>query len=97
MSSTFEQLRTILVDDYGVAPEVVTPEATWETLGLDSLAIVEMMWTAEDRFKIKLPAEQADLPTVAAVVSCIDGLIASGGSADRADGVGPAASDGPAT
>ncbi|MDB5818288.1 MAG: phosphopantetheine-binding protein [Rhizobacter sp.] len=95
MSTTFEQLESILVRDYAVPPASISPDATWEALGLDSLAIVELMWTAEDQFKIKLPPEQADLPTIAAVVSCIDALIAARGAGGQDVSPDLAPADGP--
>ena len=45
----------LLVETFGLKPEQLTPDATLQSLGLDSLSIVEFMFEIEDRYKIKLP------------------------------------------
>jgi acyl carrier protein len=74
MNSTFERLSTILIRDYRVKPESLTPDAPLDALGIDSLGTVELLWTVEDEFGIKLPSEPVDLPTVGDVVRYIDDL-----------------------
>jgi acyl carrier protein len=87
MNTTFERLHAILVKDYKVAPEALTMDAALESLGLDSLAIAELLWTIEDEFKLTLPSEPESLPTVGEVVRFIDTLIAAqhGSAAQRHD------------
>lgn len=45
----------MLVEEFGLQPEQLTPDATLASLGLDSLAVVEFMFQIEERFKISLP------------------------------------------
>lgn len=77
MTTTFERLRAILAKDYKIAPESLTIEAPLEGLGIDSLGTVELLWTVEDEFKIKLPSEPVELPTVGDVVRYIDETVAA--------------------
>jgi acyl carrier protein len=77
MTTTFERLRAILAKDYKIAPESLTIEAPLEDLGIDSLGTVELLWTVEDEFKIKLPSEPVELPTVGDVVRYIDETVAA--------------------
>jgi acyl carrier protein len=77
MDATFDRLKTILTRDYKVDPTALTAGSTFESLNIDSLGTVELLWTVEEEFGIKLPAEPVDLPDVAAVVSYIDGLVAA--------------------
>ncbi|MEJ7688429.1 MAG: phosphopantetheine-binding protein [Variovorax sp.] len=77
MDTTFEKLKTILVRDYKVDPEALTPDAPLEGLGIDSLGTVELLWTVEEEFGIKLPGEQVDLPDLAAVAAYIDAAVAA--------------------
>ncbi len=76
MTATFERLKTILLRDYKLAPETLTPDAPLDALGIDSLGTVELLWNVEDEFKIKLPAEPVNLPTLGDVVRYIDTLMA---------------------
>ena len=74
MTTTFDRLRTILVKDYQIAPEAITPDAPLESLGIDSLGVAELLFNVEDEFKVSLPPEPVDLPTIDAVVRYIDAL-----------------------
>lgn len=90
MPSTFERLSTLLVTHYKVPAETLTPDAPLESLGIDSLGTVELLWHVEDEFKIKLPSEPVPLPTVGDVVRTIDALVAAQGSAAAGDAARPA-------
>ena len=76
MSSTFERLRAILVKDYRLAPDQLSLDAPLESLGIDSLGTVELLWTIEDAFGIKLPSDPVELPTLGDVVRFVDELVA---------------------
>jgi acyl carrier protein len=80
MSSTFERLCAILVADYRLQPDRLTPEAPLESLGIDSLGTVELLWTVEDAFQLKLPPDPVDLATLGDVVRYVDDLIAGQGA-----------------
>lgn len=59
-----EELLTTFTDllssDFGVDAAEVTPEATFEALGLDSLDIVELTLALEDRTGVKLGDEDLE-------------------------------------
>jgi acyl carrier protein len=80
MTSTFESLSAILMKDYKLQPDRLTLDAPLESLGIDSLGTVELMWNIEDAFQIKLPSEPVDLPTLGDVVRYVDELIARQGT-----------------
>ncbi len=73
-TTTFERLRAILVKDYQIAPEAITPEAALASLGIDSLGVAELLFNIEDEFKISLPPEPVELPTIDDVVRYIEAL-----------------------
>lgn len=79
MPSTFEQLRDLLVRDYSVDADTVTLETPFDSLGIDSLGLAEMLFTLEDEFKVTVSQDPVQLVTVADVVNYIDGLIAARG------------------
>jgi acyl carrier protein len=74
--STLDTLADILTRDYCVAREQIAPEATLETLGLDSLSVLELMFKIEDRYKVKITDDTpTNLLTVSDVVRYIDSLL----------------------
>jgi acyl carrier protein len=77
MTTTFERLRAILVRAYKLDPEALILEAPLEGLGVDSLGVAELFFNVEDEFRITLPPEPVQLPTVGDVVRYIDRLVAA--------------------
>ena len=75
MTTTFERLSHILMRDYKLAPDRLTLDAPLESLGIDSLGTVELLWNIEEAFEIELPPEPVDLPRLGDVVHYIDELI----------------------
>lgn len=88
MTSTFERLNAILIRDYKLSPDRLTLDAPLESLGIDSLGTVELLWNIEDAFKIKLPSDPVDLPTLGDVVRFVDELVLTQ-AADSAPAAGP--------
>ena len=80
MTTTFERLSAVLMSDYKLAADRLSIDAPLESLGIDSLGAVELLWNIEDAFKIKLPAEPVALSTLGDVVRYVDELIAKQGT-----------------
>ena len=59
---TFEDVKRILVDRVGVPEENVVddPDATFESMGLDSLAFVEIQLAIQQEYGFTIPDEDAD-------------------------------------
>ena len=74
--NTFERIRKLMAEKFGLEESSLTREATLETLGLDSLSVIELMFSIEDAFDIKLPDEPVPLKTLQDVVDTVDRLIA---------------------
>ena len=68
-----EKVKDIIVEQLGVNPEQVTPQASFiEDLGADSLDIVELVMAFEEEFSVEVPDEDAEkLQTVGDVVALI--------------------------
>jgi acyl carrier protein len=81
MTTTFARLNAILLKDYKLEPHQLTLDAPLEDLGIDSLGTVELLWSIEDAFQIKLPSEPVELPTLGDVVRYVDELVARQGAA----------------
>ena len=61
--STLEKLRALLARDFEVPVERLEREALLEDLEIDSLRLIEIVFSVEEAFAIAVPAEQAELRT----------------------------------
>ncbi|MBL9185639.1 MAG: acyl carrier protein [Prosthecobacter sp.] len=69
-----DKVKDIIVEQLGVNPEQVTPEAKFiEDLGADSLDTVELVMAFEEEFGIDVPDEEAEkLQSVGDVVRYVE-------------------------
>ncbi|MGB8077893.1 MAG: phosphopantetheine-binding protein [Gallionella sp.] len=74
--STLQTIQRMMVEQFDLKIEDVSPDAQLESLGLDSLSVIEFMFNLEDELKIKLPDERVELKTVGDVASVVDKIIA---------------------
>lgn len=70
---TIETIKEILNENLDIAPETVTAESTFESLGIDSLDMVELVCEIENRFDIEF-GEPEGLDTVGKLCEYIEGL-----------------------
>lgn len=75
-SSTIARLRDLLVAEHELRPESLQESVTLESLGIDSLGTIELLWMVEEQFGIELPTEPAEgLDTLGDIVRFIDVLV----------------------
>ena len=69
-----QRVKDIIVEQLGVKPDQVTPEAKFiEDLGADSLDTVELVMALEEEFGIEVPDEQPEkLQSVGDVIKYIE-------------------------
>ena len=74
MSDIAERVKKIVVEHLGVEPEKVVESANFiDDLGADSLDLVEIVMTCEERFDLEIPTKAAvTLATVGDVVRYIE-------------------------
>lgn len=75
-TNTFAALRGIIAKDHALAPESLTPNTALKELAIDSLALIELIFTLEDRFDVVAANASDDFQTLGDVASYIDRLIA---------------------
>ena len=79
--TTFEQLQKLLAQDFDVAPERITPDTRLEDLDVDSLRMIEILFSVEEVFGITVSSDQGELrtrlQTIADLVAYIDSLVAA--------------------
>jgi acyl carrier protein len=74
MPTVFERIQTILTDKFHVPPEKIRPDATLESLGLDSLDLIEVLFEVEEAFNIRVPQDGAAAVKAATLQDIIDNV-----------------------
>lgn len=86
--TTLERLRALLMRDFALKAEALDPEATLESLDIDSLRMIEILFCVEDEFAIAIPAEHAELKsrlkTLGDLARYIEDLLVAGGPREGA-------------
>lgn len=75
--SSLKAIQDLMVEKFDLKAEDLTPDATLEGLGLDSLSVIEFTFDMEDKLNIRMPEERLELTTLQDVVNLLDKLIAA--------------------
>lgn len=76
--TALEQVKGIIVEQLGVSPDEVREEASFqEDLNADSLDLVELIMSMEDKFGVKIPDEDAE--KILIVSDAVDYVVANAG------------------
>ena len=79
--TTFERLQAMLARDFDLEPAVLSAAATLESLDIDSLRLIEILFSIEDAFGITVSAEQSEIRsrvrTLGDLAGYIDELVAA--------------------
>jgi acyl carrier protein len=70
--SSFDFIRQTLIDKFDVDAEAITTDATFQTLGLDSLTMVELMFDVTEKYDIEIPNDKLDFKTLGEAAALID-------------------------
>ena len=54
----FEKIQAYLANQLDISPDDITPETTFESLGIDSLDTVEMVMDLEEQLGVDLELEE---------------------------------------
>lgn len=71
--ATIDIVRDVLTENLDVEPEAVTEDATLESLGVDSLDMVELICDIEERCEIDF-GEPEGITTIGQIIEHIDSL-----------------------
>ena len=76
MNDTFERVKALMIREFQVDSEAISPETELTALGVDSLATLEFAFELEEAFGVSL--ENTDLrgTTVQAVVDAVNAALA---------------------
>ena len=61
--TTLERLQSLLARDFELEAGALVPAATLESLDIDSLRMIEILFSIEEAFGITVSAEQAEIRT----------------------------------
>lgn len=78
MTTTLDAVRDILATKYALPRERLQPEATLESLKLDSLDLIETLFEVEDEFHIRVPQDGSvnlKIATIQDIVTIVDRLL----------------------
>ena len=67
----FEKIQAYLANQLDISPDDITPETTFESLGIDSLDTVEMVMDLESELGVDLEMEEK-LNTVGELVDFVE-------------------------
>ena len=67
----FEKIQAYLANQLDISPDDITPETTFESLGIDSLDTVEMVMDLEEQLGVDLELEEK-LTTVGELVDFVE-------------------------
>ncbi len=80
------RVAQIIAEQAMLDPEAIKPETTLDDLGLDSLALVEVVFGIEEAFDISVPfnanepkASEFDISKVSQIIAGVKSLIAAKG------------------
>jgi acyl carrier protein len=73
--STLEIIQNMMVKQFDLKLEDLSPEAKLQSLGIDSLSVIEFMFNLEDELKIKITEERFELNTVQDIATAVDHMI----------------------
>lgn len=71
--ATIDTIKEVLQDNLDIEPETVNEESTFESLGIDSLDMVELICDLEEKCDVDF-GEPKGLETVGDLVEYIDNL-----------------------
>lgn len=68
----YEKLVSYAAKQLDLSPEEITPDSTFESLGIDSLDIVEMIMDLESELGVELEMEDQKIATFGELAEFID-------------------------
>ena len=70
-----DTLSDLLIEKFGVDPNLIRPEAAIAELGLDSLSLMEFIFAAEDAFNLRIPEEKLNPTEAGLTLGAVSAII----------------------
>ena len=62
-----QKLKEMIAEEFSISIDRLTPDATVESLGIDSLGLIDFMFKVEDELGVDMPDSRTPLLTLADV------------------------------
>jgi acyl carrier protein len=72
--SSLEEIQDLIHKKYGVEPAALDPHASMRGHGIDSLTLVEFLFSIEDHYGISVPEKYSNVDTLAELAAAVDEL-----------------------
>lgn len=72
--STLDELKQLIVTNFGIEADSLKADAPLADYGLDSLALAELLFSIEEHFDLDFPDERSEVNTLAGLAALIDEL-----------------------
>jgi acyl carrier protein len=81
MPTVFDKVQAVITKKFSVPAENIRLDSTLESLGLDSLDLIDALFEIEDEFNVRLPQDASGVrtATIQDVVDSIEKLQAADG------------------
>jgi acyl carrier protein len=76
-NAILDRLKEIAPERVAVDPAMMVPDARLADIGIDSFSLIELVFLAEEEFKIKIPVEGLSVKTVNDVLDVIEQHVAA--------------------
>ena len=73
--TTLDTIRKLIADKFDLQASDLEEGLPLDTLGIDSLAVTELMFDLEDEFKINIPYAPVEIKTLQDIAAIIDRLV----------------------
>ncbi|HXY54577.1 MAG TPA: phosphopantetheine-binding protein [Nitrospirota bacterium] len=75
MTTTLERIKKLFLENFDFPEERLRPEATIESIGLDSLDKIEFLFALEKEFDIKIPDREVKLDSIQDIIDVVERLV----------------------
>jgi acyl carrier protein len=73
--STWERIKKLFIKNFDFPEERLRPEATIESIGLDSLDKIEFLFALEKEFNVRIPDREVTLNSIQDMINVMDKLV----------------------
>ena len=73
--NTWERIKKLFIKNFDFPEERLRPEATIESIGLDSLDKIEFLFALEKEFNVKIPDREVTLNSIQDMINVIERLV----------------------
>ncbi len=73
--STLERIKKLFIKNFDFPEDRLKPEATIESIGLDSLDKIEFLFALEKEFNVRIPDREVTINSIQDMINVIDRLV----------------------